>query len=138
MNNHFKSQSPNLKLFLALFSIFILLTGFVFATNAQPALASNPAQAATGTATVAGSPTAAASVTAAATLAPTAAGTATSVATLAAPAVTGTPTVLVPVTGADLTPPGGGQSGLILRIALGLLGLFLIVLGFRSYKLSKK
>ncbi len=141
MNHHFRRQSASFKLFLSLLSTLILITGFVFAMNAQPAQASDQAQAATtGTATVVGTSTATAAVTAAATLAPTAtgaAGSATAVDTLAAPSLSGTPTALVPVTGADLTPPGG-QSGVILRIAIGLLGLFLIALGFRSYRLSKK
>jgi hypothetical protein len=131
MNNRFRSQSREFKLFLSLWIAFILITGFVFAVTAQPALANNPAQAATGTATVVGT------ATAGATVSPTAAGSATAVATLPAPVPSGTPTALVPVTGADLTPPGG-QSGVLLHIALGLLGLLLIALGFRSYSLSKK
>ncbi len=135
MNNHFRRQLANYKLFLSLFSALILITGFVFAMSARPALASNAEQAATTT------PTATVAQTETAVGTPTVAGTATAtsvpIATLPAAIVTGTPTALVPVTGADLTPPGG-QSGIILRIATGLLGLFLIALGFRSYRLSKR
>ncbi len=135
MNNHPRKQSSNIKLLIFLCSAFILGTGLLFAMSAQPAMASNQAQAAT--ATVVGTATVVSTGTAAATTAATSAATITAVATLPAPAVVGSPTALVPVTGADLTPPGG-QSGVVLRIALGLLGLFLIALGFRSYRLGKR
>jgi len=62
--------------------------------------------------------------------------TATRAGTLPPPSVTGTPTVLVPVTGADLTRPSG-EEGVGIWIALWLVGLLLIGYGLRS-KLGKQ
>jgi len=121
MKDHFQKQSPSKKSFVYLAGAFMLLFGLVFSMAVQPALASTPAQVATATAT--------------ATVA--SGGTATVAATLAPPAVTGTPTALVPVTGADQT-QSGEQAAVALRVALGLLGLLLVAYGIRSYRLGKR
>jgi hypothetical protein len=64
--------------------------------------------------------------------------TATPVNTLPPPAVTGTPTVLVPVTGADLSAPGEGGQAVGLWLALWLVGLALIVFGLYSRLAAKR
>lgn len=61
--------------------------------------------------------------------------TATVSGTMPPPAATGTPTQLVPVTGADLTQPGDPSTGV--WVALWLLGMLLILYGLRS-KLVKR
>jgi hypothetical protein len=78
------------------------------------------------TATVSGTPAA----TSAATATATRTATATPVGTLSAPNAVGSPTALVPVTGADLTRPGG-PSNLGLWIAVWLLGMILIGVGVK-------
>lgn len=138
MNEPMRRHPSNVKLLIFLCSSFILISGLLFTSSPRPAMASDPAQAATATVAGTGTATVASTGTAAAvTAAPTSAATSTTIATLSAPAVVGSPTALVPVTGADQTPPSA-QSGIILRIALGLMGLFLIALGFRSYRLGKR
>ena len=95
-----------------------------------------------GTATTAGTPTVVGTATTVGT--PTTVGTATAPAqvltatatttgTLAAPVVTGTPTQLVPVTGADLNESNPGGSGNIgAWVALWVLGLLLVAFGVKA------
>lgn len=116
---------PNRTLVFVLIALVMIL-GMMFLLAIRPVSASPAFQAATGTVT---STAAATTSGAAATMAPTATGAS---ATLAAPAAgAGTPTALVPVTGADRTQPGDQSRG-VLMIAIGLIGLFLIAYGVFS------
>lgn len=107
--------------------VMLLVLGFALALAAQPAFASAAFQA---TATT----DAGATVIVATATNTVAVATATNTvaATMAPPQVTGTPTSLVPVTGADLTQPGGPSSSALLWGALVLLGLILIGYALRS------
>jgi hypothetical protein len=133
MKNRFQKQTNYFLLMACLSGTLLLLLGLLLSLTAHPALANPLAQGATGTPTGTVSPVATNTPTVAGTVAAT--GTVTATATLAGtlppPAVTGTPTVLVPVTGADLTSPGS-QAGVGIWIALWLVGLLLIGYGLRS------
>ncbi len=110
MKNRFHKRSTTLPLFALLSGTLLILFGLVFALSAQPAQANPLAQGY-----------------------PVATSTATQSGTLPPPSVTGTPTVLFPVTGADLTQPSGPQgTGVGVWIALWLIGLLLIGFGVRS------
>ena len=123
MNNQFGKRSSSKTPFVLLAGVLLLLFGLVFSMTSQPAMANTPAQVATATVT--------------ATTGVVVTPTNTVPATLAPPAATGTPTVLVPVTGADLTQPPD-QSAVLLRVGLGILGLMLVAYGIRSYRLGKR
>jgi hypothetical protein len=102
---------------LVLFFAFALTTQAVFAS--APLMQEDP----TPTPTIEFTPTETPTVTA------TPIVTATPEGTLPPPGVTGTPTVLVPVTGADLSQPGSGSAAVGIWIALWLVGLLLIGYG---------
>jgi heme/copper-type cytochrome/quinol oxidase subunit 2 len=131
---HKRPSFANVMFFLA--GIFVMVLGLVFSVTVQPAEASPPVQdgypVGTETATITLTPTV--TLTGGATLTPTA--TATRVGTLPAPARTGTPTALIPVTGADFTRQDG-QVNVGMWVAIWLLGLILIGFGLRS-RLSKR
>ncbi len=137
MKNQPHTRSSSMNLILCLAGFLVVILGLVFLTAVQPAEASPPAQdgypVGTSTATMTATATATATVIGAATLTPTA--TATRAGTLPAPARTGTPTALVPVTGADFTQPGG-QVNVGMWISIWLLGLLLIGFGLRA-RMSK-
>ena len=147
MKDNLRSNTKSLYLFGAVALVF----GLAFLMAVAPAFASSAFQVATGSATVVGTvastsaaptsgATAAAPTSGATALAPTAAATSgapTSVASLAAPAAgAGTPTALVPVTGADLT-NSGDQTRVLLEVLAGLVGLLLITYGVFS-RLAKR
>jgi hypothetical protein len=139
MKNRIRKRSTVLPLFAFLSGILLILLGLVFILSAQPALASPSAQGyPVNTPTNSGYPVATATATA--TLSGAATATVTRTPTqsgsLPPPSVTGTPTVLFPVTGADLTRPSS-PGGVGVWIALWLLGLLLIGFGLRS-KLGKQ
>jgi hypothetical protein len=146
MKDNVRKQSQNRRLMVYLLAVTVMAFGLAFLMMIQPVSASAPAQAGTSTlvatttlaSTLEPSATSAAVATTAPTAAATtAAGTSSGVSTLAAPSAgNGTPTALVPVTGADLTQPDP-TSRLAFEIGLGLLGLILIVYGISS-RLAKR
>lgn len=120
MEEQYVDRSSKEKKFALITGALILVFGFALMLSFQPVSASPQAQVETPTetATVAATGTVTATQTQAGTMPP--------------PAVTGTPTALVPITGADLTQPGGGVGGAILRFGLAILGLLLIAFGLRA------
>lgn len=132
-----KSLTKRQSTLVILTGTLLLMVGLLLSLSAQPAVASPLLQTgypgdATPTFTVtvgAGTATATVSATATATVTATQGGT-------LAPPRTGTPTQLVPVTGADLTQPPD-QSAVGFWIALWLVGLLLIGFGLRS-RLSRR
>jgi hypothetical protein len=117
-------SSEHKKGYALILGVPVLLFGFVFALAAQPVFASAP--------NLQDDPTVTPTVTETPTITATLQVTATQVNTLPPPFVTGTPTVLVPVTGADLAQPGSGQANMGVWLALWILGLMLIVFGLYS------
>jgi hypothetical protein len=143
MKNRFQNRQTLFPLFVFLFGILLFLFGVILSLSARPALANPPYQGGypvdTVTATEPGYPvvtntptaTVSGAATATRTVTPTSQG-----GTLPPPSVSGTPTVLFPVTGADFTSPSG-QSGIGVWVALWLLGLLMIGYGLRT-KLGKQ
>ena len=128
MNKQFHKRTSPAFLLAGLASILVVMLALAFSVAVEPA----QAQSATATATV----TATATTAGGGAGTPTHTPTATRAATLGAPTAAGTPTALIPVTGADLTQPGG-RAHLGTWIALWLLGLVLLGFGLR-YRLSKR
>ena len=122
MKENMQEKLASKKAYLTLAGAMIIALALLFAFSVQTAQAQDGYPVDTPTATLA--------ATATATRTPTVAG------TMPPPAVTGTPTMLVPVTGADLTQPGDPASAGI-WVALWLLGMLLILYGLRS-KLVKR
>jgi hypothetical protein len=135
VNKQFKNQ-PAFRTTLTFLAGLALLLVMAAAFSAQPAQASPPLQddypVETPTTPVQATATTAPGQ-ATATTVPTAG--VTPIVTLPPPAVTGTPTQLVPVTGADL--PGPGSMTIGVWVALWLMGLMLIAYGLRA-KLGKR
>jgi hypothetical protein len=133
MNNRSQKRQSLIVLLVFLSGMLLILFGLAVSIPVQPALAQTgyPVE----TATEPGYPvvtnTPGVTVTASSTVRVTITATATRAGTLPPPSVTGTPTVLFPVTGADLTTPGG-QGPVGMWVALWIVGLLLIGFGLRS------
>lgn len=134
MKNESHKRPSILNLLIILAGLTVVMLGFVFSVAVQPAQAQDGYPVDTPTVTVTATPTATGIGAATATVTPTV--TATRSGTLPPPARTGTPTSLVPVTGADLTRQDG-EVNAGMWIAIWLVGLLLIGFGLRS-RLSKR
>jgi hypothetical protein len=131
MKKHAQNRFDFYKRIAFLTGLLIVVIAVAFALSAQPALANpavyQPYPAVTDTPTV--------TLTVAA-VTPTVTRTATLIYTLPPPQPTGTRTLLVPVTGADLSQPPG-QPVMGIWAAIWLVGLILITIGLRL-KLNKR
>jgi hypothetical protein len=127
MKKTFHKRSFSSTVLLCLTGILLGMLGLVFSLAVRPVQASPLPQAGYPVGTPSVTVTATANGTTTVTPTPTN----TLVGTLPAPARTGTPTALVPVTGGDFTQPGGGAN-VGTWIAIWLLGLILIGFGLLS------